>query len=125
MHRWLALALASRCRADADTDSIKSINLRAAPPVRSYTLQALSQLTLEDPHPVHGTATSDSGYVLVGKALEATDLSKTEAFAVKLDRAGVFLWGWTSGVSGNDVANSVGPPRRGLRISIQKAKKQR
>ena len=84
------------------------------PAVSYYTAHTGYQVELEDAHAVVATATADGGVVVAGKAVECGDVctggklaTKTEAFAVKLDSAGAYAWGWRSNINGDDAANGV------------------
>ena len=84
------------------------------PAVSYYTAHTGYQVELEDAHAVVATATADGGVVVAGKAVECGDActggkraTKTEAFAVKLDSAGAYAWGWRSNINGDDAANGV------------------
>ena len=73
------------------------------PAVSYYAAHTGYQVELEDAHAVVATATADGGVVVAGKAVECGDTctggklaTKTEAFAVKLDSAGAYAWGWRS-----------------------------
>lgn len=73
-----------------------------------YVMLTGSQLApVTDLHPVHGIQTSDGGYVLTGKGVEKDGDSVTEAWAVKLNSVGDFVWAWRSNISGYDAANAV------------------
>ena len=86
---------------------VKSINLDNALSVVYYGLVSSETATVVDAHPVHGCKTSDGGYVAVGKGVEKEGSAATEAFAVKVDSKGKFLWAWKSGLAGKDGANAV------------------
>ena len=85
----LAAAAASSVSAQATntaTYPVKSINLEAAMAPEFFSTATLSQWSsafgrVADPHAVHGIATSDGGYVLVGKAAEREGSAKVEGFA--------------------------------------------
>ena len=92
-----------------DNFPVKSINLASAPAVSFYSSpEVVGTHNLHDAHPVHGAATSDQGYVFVGKAVEADGSSVLVAFAIKLSSTGSVSWVWRSSATGvNDVANAV------------------
>jgi len=94
--------------ADVYTYPVKSINLTDAYMPSFYVMLTGSQLApVTDLHPVHGIQTSDGGYVLTGKGVEKDGDSVTEAWAVKLNSVGDFVWAWRSNISGYDAANAV------------------
>ena len=104
---WCIL-LVGRVAADFDTFPVKSKNLNQSNPVAFYESPSVAGYGLFDVHPVHGTATSDGGYVMVGKAVEADGSTIRRAFAVKLNATGSILWVWGSTAAGvDDVANAV------------------
>ena len=87
----------------------KSVNIGSA-----YTESFFSTTSLEaqitpatDAHAVHGIELADGSFVLTGKALEAEGSPNHEAFAVKLSATGAVVWGWKSGVSGQDASNAA------------------
>ena len=90
------------------------------PAVSYYTAHTGYQVELEDAHAVVATATADGGVVVAGKAVECGDActggksaTKTEAFAVKLDSAGAYAWGWRSNINGDETP----PESTGVRVS--------
>eukprot|EP00927_Polykrikos_kofoidii_P007962 TRINITY_DN13285_c0_g1_i3.p1 TRINITY_DN13285_c0_g1~~TRINITY_DN13285_c0_g1_i3.p1 ORF type:complete len:517 (+),score=61.30 TRINITY_DN13285_c0_g1_i3:67-1617(+) len=99
------VALLRTVSADVDNFPVKSINVAAADEVEFYVAPVLEESVIEDPHPVHGIETSDGSFVLVGKGGDQGNTM--EAFAIKLSASGSVQWTWTSGLTGNDVANSV------------------
>ena len=94
---------------NAYTFPVKSINLNQAQRIEFYVAPDVSTHGLFDVHPVHGCATSDGGYVMAGKSLEADGArAKRRAFAIKLSSTGQLLWVWGSGAAGvHDAANAV------------------
>lgn len=103
----MLLVLLVACVASAAYDNFptKSVNLDnpGVPVVVFYHLYNLG--IVKDPHPVHGIETLDGGFVVVGKGFD--DAGDEEAFAVRIDAEGQFLWAWSSDHLGKDVANSV------------------
>lgn len=110
--KWLSGAIAAwtvlRTFADVYTYPVKSVNLASAYTPSFYVALEGSQLApVTDLHPVHGIQTSDGGYVLTGKGVEQDGSSIKEAWAVKLNSAGGFVWAWRSNITGDDAANAV------------------
>ena len=95
------------------TFPVRSINLAAAAPVEFYKspdVVSTGTYGLTDAHPVCGGLTSDGGYLMAGKALEAGGGGITRSYAVKLSSAGAIVWVWksTGAADGQkDVANAV------------------
>jgi len=95
-----------------DNYPIKSINLDSAPNVDYYETYSLNNNLFDyfaDPHAVHGSETSDGGYVVCGKATESESGGATSnAFVVKLNANGSYGWGWQSNLGGKlDACNAV------------------
>jgi len=84
--------------ADSDNFPVKSLNLDEASSVLFHALPFTGggvNPALFDAHPVHGISTQDLGVVMVGKGIEAeVENAKMEAFAIKVDSQGEFVWGW-------------------------------
>lgn len=85
----------------------KSINLASADNVAYYNVYTEAETQVFDAHAVHGAPTSDGGWVVVGKGLEADGSSITESFAVKFTSSGARQWSFLSGHSGSDAFNAV------------------
>ena len=101
---WATLASTSAYQGNFPT---KSVNIAAADTVAFYKVLETSTTGVEDAHAVHGASTSDGGWVVVGKGLEADGSSVTEAFAVKFTSAGSVQWTYKSGISGADAFNAI------------------
>jgi len=79
------------------TFPVKSINLPASLAPDFYATDDMSRST-DDAHAVHGIQTADGGYVMCGKGLEAEKPFSTDAFAVKFDSKGAYVWGFNPGM---------------------------
>ena len=96
--RVVALLLVSGARGDYDNFPVKSENIDAALPIAYYEQYTLQSYSIADAHPVTGLETSDGGFVLCGKALEADATgSPREAFAVKFTGSTI-AWFWKSSI---------------------------
>ena len=93
----LAAISASAQSTNTATYPVKSISLELAMAPEFFSTATLSQWgsfgRVADAHAVHGIATSDGGFVLVGKAAERDGSARTEGFAVKLGADGSYVWG--------------------------------
>ena len=90
-------------KGSAYTFPVKSINLDAAPGVKSYTGSSDNAV---DAHPVFGM-TMSKGFLLCGKGMESETSENMDAFAVLLDKQGNRLWKWSSKKIGNDACNAA------------------
>lgn len=109
----LMMLATSVVHADVYNFPAKSVNIGSAYTEAFFAAHTLTSggtgsiSPAADAHAVHGVQLADGGFVLTGKAVESDGSSVHEAFAVKLDAAGSLVWGWKSGVSGQDAANAA------------------